>query len=99
MKREISPLAVIAAIVVVVAVAAFAWFRMTNVAGAQAGAQPPGMPPEVQKEWQKYTGGAAGQGASIPAATSPVQSGRSGMMPPGYGGSSRQAPTGSPTGY
>jgi hypothetical protein len=89
MKKEVSPVVVVVAILAVVAVAAFGWTRFTGVA-RKDGQAPPSMPPEVAKKWSQYTG-AAPTGNTMPGAG---QAGR----PTGPQGTSGAPPVGIPTG-
>ena len=92
MKQQISPVVAVIAIVCVLAIAAFGWFRVAGV--SHQGTPPPTMPPEVAKQWSQFANGAGagrGTGGSIPSgqqgptASPPERDGRPPGIPTGPG--------------
>ncbi|MCC6728291.1 MAG: hypothetical protein IT208_03030 [Chthonomonadales bacterium] len=64
MKQRIHPAVAVAAIVVVIGIAAFAWTRFSGGAGSMEGQKPPGMPASVQEEFARRGASVAGPGAN-----------------------------------
>jgi hypothetical protein len=85
-KQNVSPVAAVALIVVVVCVAAFFIMRaVRSPAGTATGEKPPGMPPDVAAEFQKRMGTANPTGAGAGVAPSSPMGGHY-IPPPGIGG-------------
>jgi hypothetical protein len=106
MKKEVSPVAAVVLVLVVVGVVALAYWRFGGV--TRTSDKPPAaMPPGGAEEWNKYTqgrgagpGGGSG-GSTIPGGVGgkpPGDGGAAGMMPvpTGPGGGGMAIPTGPP---
>lgn len=79
MKQQVSPIAAIVAIVVVLGLTVFAWLRLDRGGGEPGEKRQAGMPPAVAAEFQRRMGGIAPGGATAPGS----QQAQGGPMIPG----------------
>jgi len=86
LKNQVNPIAAVVAVVVIVLIAGFIYWRGTIQSHDEI-AKPPGMPADAAAEFQKRMGSASATGPSKSnAAPGGTMGGGGYIMPPGAGG-------------